>query len=159
MKAQFRAWGLGYDWEREVSTCEPSYYKWTQWLFVKLFERGLAYQKEAPVNWCPGCATVLANEQVLADGSCERSGHVVEQRELKQWFFKTSAYAQTLLDDLAMLPDWPERVRTMQANWIGRSEGAKIHFQVTGGDLLLDCYTTRPDTLYGATFMSNVRLP
>jgi len=123
MKNQFRRWGVGYDWRREVNTSDPDYYKWTQWIFLVLYERGLAYRKKAPVNWCPSCRTGLANEEVV-DGKCERCGAVAEKRDLDQWFFKITDYAQRLLDDLEGLAEWPETVRTMQANWIGRSEGA-----------------------------------
>ena len=150
-KRQFRAWGVEYDWDREIATCEPDYYKWTQWLFLKLYERGLAYRAEADVNWCPGCDTVLANEQVVA-GRCERCGSVVERKKLTQWFFKITAYAQRLLDDLDKLTEWPERVKLMQRNWIGRSEGAQVTFKSEQGDPI-EVFTTRPDTLWGATFL------
>ncbi len=133
MKMQLERWGVGYDWDREVASCEPEYYKWTQWIFLKLFERNLAYKKKAAVNWCPSCATVLANEQVV-DDLCERCDTKVKQRDLEQWFFKISDFAQRLLDDLGTLDGWPERVKTMQANWIGRSEGAKIGFKLEGTD-------------------------
>lgn len=153
MKKQLRSWGVGYDWEREVSTAHPDYYKWTQWIFLKLFERGLAYQKKAPVNWCELCTT-LANEEVLPDGTCERCGRPVEKRDLNQWFFKITEYAQKLLDDLDLLEHWPEKVRNMQANWIGRSEGTRVDFVIeeTGGPCPI--FTTRPDTIYGVTFMA-----
>ena len=121
--------GAVYDWRREVKSHDPLYIQFTQWIFLKFFEAGLAYRKKAPVNWCPGCQTVLANEQVLADGTCERSGDKVEKRDLEQWFFKITDYAQQLLDDLDDL-DWPERVKTMQRNWIGRSEGAEFDLAV-----------------------------
>ncbi|HDY66613.1 MAG TPA: leucine--tRNA ligase [Candidatus Scalindua sp.] len=153
MKKQLEGWGVGYDWDREVTSCEPDYYKWTQWIFLKLFERNLAYNKKAAVNWCPSCATVLANEQVV-DGLCERCDTNVKQRDLEQWFFRISDYAQRLLDDLGTLDEWPERVKTMQANWIGRSEGARINFTLEGSDEVLSCFTTRPDTIFGVTFMS-----
>ncbi|GAX59929.1 leucyl-tRNA synthase [Candidatus Scalindua japonica] len=153
MKIQLEKWGVGYDWDREVASCEPDYYKWTQWIFLKLFEQNLAYKKKAAVNWCPSCATVLANEQVV-DDLCERCDTKVKQRDLEQWFFKISDYAQRLLDDLDTLDGWPERVRTMQANWIGRSEGAKINFALDGSDKAVPCFTTRPDTIFGVTFMS-----
>jgi len=149
-KRQFRAWGVEYDWDREVATCEPDYYKWTQWLFLKLYEAGLAYRQRAKTNYCPRCATVLANEQVVA-GGCERCGTEVERRELTQWFFKITDYAQRLLDDLAQL-EWPEHVKKMQENWIGRSEGAEVDFPGPGGRRI-KVFTTRPDTLWGATFM------
>ncbi|MFO8014987.1 MAG: leucine--tRNA ligase [Phycisphaerae bacterium] len=152
MKQQFRKWGVGYDWRREVNTSDPAYYKWTQWIFLVLYERGLAYRKKAPVNWCPSCQTGLANEEVV-DGACERCGTAAETRDLDQWFFKITEYAQRLLDDLSELDRWPETVRTMQANWIGRSEGARVDFALEDGTPL-PCFTTRPDTLWGVTFMS-----
>jgi len=152
MKRQFRRWGVGYDWRREVNTSDPDYYKWTQWIFLVLQERGLAYRKKAPVNWCPSCQTGLANEEVV-DGQCERCGATAEKRDLDQWFFRITEYAQRLLDDLAELGEWPETVRTMQANWIGRSEGARVDFRLDDGTPL-PCFTTRPDTLWGVTFMS-----
>ena len=153
MKRQLEGWGVGYDWDREVTSCEPDYYKWTQWIFLKLFEHNLAYKKKAAVNWCPSCATVLANEQVV-DGLCERCDTKVKQRDLEQWFFRISDYAQRLLDDLGTLDEWPERVKTMQANWIGRSGGARINFTLEGSDEVIPCFTTRADTIFGVTFMS-----
>lgn len=153
MKKQLEGWGVGYDWDREITSCEPEYYKWTQWIFLKLFEHNLAYKKKAAVNWCPSCATVLANEQVI-DGLCERCETKVKQRDLEQWFFRISNYAQRLLDDLGTLDEWPERVKTMQANWIGRSEGARINFTLEDSDEVISCFTTRPDTIFGVTFMS-----
>ena len=153
MKTQLERWGVGYDWDREVASCDPEYYKWTQWIFLKLFDRNLAYKKKAAVNWCPSCATVLANEQVV-DDLCERCDTKVKQRDLEQWFFRISDFAQRLLDDLETLDGWPERVKTMQANWIGRSEGAKIDFKLEGSDETVPCFTTRPDTIFGVTFMS-----
>lgn len=152
MKEQLNCWGTEYDWSREVTSCLPDYYKWTQWIFLKLYEKGLAFKKRAAVNWCPSCQTVLANEQVIA-GRCERCDTQVTEKELKQWFFKITAYAQRLLDDLAKLKSWPERVRIMQQNWIGRSEGVRIDFPIAGGDSVLSCFTTRVDTIYGATYM------
>ncbi|WP_205697735.1 leucine--tRNA ligase [Conexibacter sp. SYSU D00693] len=148
-RRQFREWGISIDWSREVATHEPEYYRWTQWIFLQLFERGLAYRKEAAVNWCPNDATVLANEQVV-DGRCERCGHEVEVRQLEQWFFRITDYADRLLDDLETI-EWPEHVKTMQRNWIGRSEGAEVVFRCD--DLAIDypVFTTRPDTLFGAT--------
>ena len=149
--ASFKRMGMSFDWARRVRTCDPEYYRWTQWLFLKLFERGLAYRKTAPVNWCPKDQTVLANEQVIA-GACERCGTMVERRDLTQWFFKITDYAQRLLDDMETLDEWPERVLTMQRNWIGRSEGAEVTFTIeeTGDEVRI--FTTRPDTLWGVTF-------
>jgi len=144
--------GASYDWRRVVKSHDPSYIRWTQWIFLQLLEAGLAYRAEAPVNWCPGCQTVLANEQVLADGTCERSGDLVQRKNLEQWFFKITDYAQQLLDDIDDL-DWPERVKTMQRNWIGRSEGATFRLPVAGhDDLDLEVFTTRPDTSFGMTY-------
>ena len=151
MSEQIRRLGAMYDWRREVASHKPDYYKWDQWLFLKLFERGLAYKAEAPVNWCPNDQTVLANEQVV-DGRCERCGHEVIRRNLSQWFFKITDYAERLLADLNQLEHWPERVRTMQRNWIGRSEGALFTMQVDGLDASFDVFTTRPDTIFGMTF-------
>jgi leucyl-tRNA synthetase len=153
MKEQLRSLGLLYDWSKELASCDPAYYRWNQWLFLRMWERGLAYRKQAPVNWCPGCATVLANEQVV-DGRCERSGDPVEIRDLTQWFFRITEYAERLLSGLEDLPYWSERVKTMQRNWIGRSEGAEIRFRVEGFDEPLTVFTTRPDTLFGATFLA-----
>lgn len=153
MKRQIRSWGVGYDWDREIATCDPSYYRWTQWIFLLLYERGLAYQKQAPVNWCELCTT-LANEEVLSDGTCERCGRSVVQKELRQWFFQITAYAQRLLDDLALLDRWPEKVRQMQAHWIGRSEGARLDFTIAETGDPCPVFTTRPDTVYGVTFMA-----
>ncbi|MDR4506312.1 MAG: leucine--tRNA ligase [Candidatus Scalindua sp.] len=153
MKLQLERWGVGYDWDREITSCNPDYYKWTQWIFLKLFKNNLAYKKKASVNWCPSCSTVLANEQVV-EGLCERCDSPVTQRDLEQWFFKISTYAQRLLDDLDTLDHWPEKVKTMQANWIGRSEGARIDFTLQESDETISCFTTRPDTIYGVTFMS-----
>ncbi|MDO8525208.1 MAG: leucine--tRNA ligase [Candidatus Omnitrophota bacterium] len=153
MKRQLNQWGVEYDWDREVISCLPEYYKWTQWIFIKLYEKGLAYKKKAFVNWCPSCKTVLANEQVV-NGVCERCSTEVHQKELEQWFFKITHYAERLLNDLAKLTEWPERVRTMQANWIGRSEGVEIDFKIDGMKDILKCFTTRVDTIYGATFIA-----
>ncbi len=147
---QFRSWGISIDWSREFGTHEPRYYRWTQWIFLKLFERGLAYRKEAAVNWCPKDATVLANEQVI-DGHCERCGTAVELRQLEQWFFRITDYADRLLDDLETI-DWPHHVVTMQRNWIGRSEGAEVTFSSPEIGVDYPVFTTRPDTLFGATF-------
>jgi leucyl-tRNA synthetase len=152
MKKQFDEWGVVYDWSREVTSCNPDYYKWTQWLFVRLFKSGLAYRKAASVNWCSSCKTVLANEQVVG-GLCERCGEAVGERFLEQWFFKITEFADMLLDDLETLREWPERVLVMQRNWIDRSEGAEIVFPVTDSDIGLTCFTTRPDTIFGATFL------
>jgi leucyl-tRNA synthetase len=152
-KEQLAMMGVLYDWDREVTTCEADYYRWTQRLFLLFHERGLAYRAMAPVNWCPVDETVLANEQVI-NGCCWRHPEVpVEKRDLEQWFFKITAYADQLLDDLAPLESWPERVRVMQANWIGRSRGAEVDFPIEGHDEKLRIYTTRPDTLFGVTFM------
>jgi leucyl-tRNA synthetase len=151
IRNQMKRLGWSIDWSREVSTAEPDYYHWTQWLFLKFFEAGLAYRKGAVVNWCPNDQTVLANEQVI-DGRCERCGWEVEARTLEQWFFRITAYADRLLDDMAMLESWPERVLTMQRNWIGRSEGAEVVFRIEELDIDLPVFTTRPDTLFGATF-------
>ena len=152
MREQLKRLGLSYDWNREVATCLPNYYRWTQWIFLQFFEAGLAYQKEAAVNWDPIDQTVLANEQVDNEGRSWRSGAKVERKLLRQWFFKITDYAEQLLNDLDQLSGWPERVKTMQANWIGKSTGAQVTFKTeAGGDLII--YTTRPDTLWGATFM------
>lgn len=140
-----------YDWENEVNTTDPDYYRWTQWIFVKMFENGLAYEKEMPINWCPSCKTGLANEEVK-DGSCDRCGTEVTKKNLRQWMLKITAYAERLLNDLEGL-DWPEKVKKMQADWIGKSYGAEIDFQVEGAEHKIKVFTTRPDTLYGATFM------
>ena len=150
---QLNSWGVGYDWRREITTCLPDYYKWTQWLFLKLYKKGLAYRKQAPVNWCESCKTVLANEQVI-DGACERCSNQVKQRDLKQWFFKITDYADRLLDDLKLLEHWPQRVKTMQDNWIGRSQGVEIDFKLENSDTKLKCFTTRVDTIFGATFLA-----
>jgi leucyl-tRNA synthetase len=150
-REQFKRWGISLDWTREVSSHEPAYYRWTQWIFLKLYEQGLAYREEAPVQWCPVDATVLANEQVI-DGHCERCGSLVEQKRLEQWFFKITDYADRLLEDFDLLESWPEHVVTMQRNWIGRSEGAEVVFHQDDLDLDFTVFTTRPDTLFGATF-------
>src|SRR5438552_2003143 len=153
MKAQMKRLGFAYDWSREVTTCLPDYYKWNQWFFLKLYEKGLAYRKKSKVKWCPKCATVLANEQVVNGGYCWRhEDTLVEQRELEQWFLRTTKYSDELLRDLDRLPGWPEKVRTMQRNWIGRSEGALVDFRLdySGGDVIT-VFTTRVDTIYGAT--------
>jgi leucyl-tRNA synthetase len=147
---QFRSWGISIDWSRELGTHEPSYYRWTQWIFLQLFEAGLAYRREAAVKWCPNDQTVLANEQVV-DGCCERCGAVVEVKQLEQWFFRITDYAERLLSDLDGI-DWPEHVKTMQRNWIGRSEGAEVTFRCEELSIDYPVFTTRPDTLFGATF-------
>ncbi len=152
LKASIERLGAMYDWRREVRSHDPEYIRWTQWIFLRLLEAGLAYRRRAAVNWCPGCQTVLANEQVLPDGTCERSGDVVTKRDLEQWFFRITAYADQLLDDLDGL-DWPERVKVMQRNWIGRSEGAEFDLAVDGRpDLAIRVFTTRPDTSFGMTY-------
>jgi leucyl-tRNA synthetase len=152
MESQFKDMGYSYDWDRTVYTCHPDYYRWTQWIFLQLYKQGLAYKKEAPVNWCPSCQTVLANEQVI-DGLCWRCDSVVTKNNLSQWFLGITRYADELLADLAQLGDWPERVRVMQENWIGRSEGCEITFQVQGQDEKITVYTTRHDTLFGVTYV------
>ncbi len=164
MKEQFRRWGILYDWSKEISSCTPEYYRWNQWLFLRMLEKGIAYKKKAPVNWCPGCKTVLANEQVV-EGACERCGSAVSQRDLEQWFFRITDYADRLLEGLDGLDGWPEKVKVMQRNWVGRSEGAEIDFAVVplGGSAAdpalghqegkITVFTTRPDTIHGATFL------
>ena len=152
-KASMRRYACSFDWDRVFNTCDPEYYKWNQWLFIKLHERGLAYRKDSAVNWCPGCQTVLANEQVVA-GLCERCDSAVTKKKLNQWYFKITDYADRLLDDMAQLEGkWPEKVLMMQRNWIGRSTGANVSFVIEGRKEPVTIYTTRPDTLYGATFM------
>jgi leucyl-tRNA synthetase len=151
IRQQMRRMGWSIDWDRELSTHEPGYYRWTQWLFLRLLEAGLAYRKEGPVKWCPNDQTVLANEQVI-DGRCERCGAEVEGRNLEQWFFRITAYADRLLEEMDLLESWPERVLTMQRNWIGRSQGAEVIFRIEELDIDIPVFTTRPDTLFGATF-------
>lgn len=151
MEKQLKAMGAMFNWDNEVITCLPEYYKWTQWLFLKLYEKGLAYKKKAPVNWCPSCNTVLANEQVQ-DGTCERCGTVVTKKDLTQWFFKITDYADELLEKLDGL-DWPEKTKTMQRHWIGKSTGAQVTFKVSDSDLSFDVFTTRVDTLHGVTYV------
>ena len=162
MKKQLKRLGISYDWDREVNTSKPEYYKWTQWLFLLMYKKGLAYRKKATVNWCPNCATVLANEQVVKEDKCWRCETTVEQRELEQWFFKITDYANRLLADLEKLSGWPEPVKIMQRNWIGKSEGVEINFKLQTSNLktntkskisTLKIYTTRPDTLFGVTYM------
>jgi leucyl-tRNA synthetase len=153
MKGQLQRLGISYDWSRELATCDPEYYKWNQWLFIRMYERGLAYRRRSSVNWCPSCYTVLANEQVV-DGGCWRCGTIVETRDLEQWFFRITAYADELLDATAKLTQWPEKVLTMQRNWIGRSEGARVRFALESDPAThIDVFTTRLDTIYGATFV------
>ena len=152
MREQPKKLGISYDWERELATCLPDYYKWTQWIFVQFFKNGLAYKKKNPVNWCPSCETVLANEQVV-EGACERCGTVVVKKNLEQWYLAITKYAQRLLDDLDKLEGWPQNVKTMQQNWIGRSTGAEVLFDIEGSSEKLCIYTTRPDTLFGVTYM------
>ncbi|HDN79173.1 MAG TPA: leucine--tRNA ligase, partial [Chloroflexi bacterium] len=151
MKEQLRKMGVCYDWDREITSFDPNYYKWNQWYFIQMYKRGLAYKAKAPVNWCPGCKTILANEQVI-DGKCWRCGAEVTKKEFEQWFLRITAYAEELLNDLEKLDRWPERVKIMQRNWIGRSEGANVIFKSEQGDDI-EVFTTRPDTLWGATFM------
>ncbi len=153
MKQQLKRLGLSYDWSREFATCDPDYYRWNQWFFIRMLEKGLAYKKVSPVNWCNSCETVLANEQVI-DEQCWRCDSTVEQKELEQWFFKITEYADELLKDLETLENWPEKVVAMQRNWIGRSEGAEVDFKVIGTNKTIKVFTTRQDTLYGATFLS-----
>ena len=150
-RAQIKALGFSYDWDREVSTCMPDYYKWTQWIFLQLFKQGLAYESEMPINWCPSCKTGLANEEVK-DGECERCHTKVTRKRIRQWVLKITAYADRLLEGLDKV-DWPEPIKLMQRNWIGRSEGASVHFSLPGHKETLEVYTTRPDTLFGATYM------
>ncbi len=153
MKRQLYRWGVCYDWDREVTACLPEYYKWTQWVFLQLFKKGIAYRKNGAVNWCPSCQTVLANEQVI-DGRCERCDSAVQEKALEQWFFKITDYAERLLKDLDLLDHWPERVKLMQKNWIGKSQGTQIDFTLAGAAKeKITCFTTRVDTIFGATYM------
>jgi leucyl-tRNA synthetase len=152
MREQLKQLGLSYDWDREVTTCLPDYYKWTEWLFLQFYKKNLAYKKKSAVNWCPDCATVLANEQVV-NGGCERCGTEVIKKDLEQWFLKITDYAERLLKDIELLKGWPDKVKIMQENWIGRSEGAAVDFRVEGADDVITVFTTRPDTIYGVTFM------
>ncbi|MDR3601636.1 MAG: leucine--tRNA ligase [Desulfosporosinus sp.] len=152
MRRQLQGMGISYDWDREMATCHPGYYKWTQWLFLEFHKHGLVYKKKAAVNWCPSCATVLANEQVV-DGGCERCDTLVTKKNLEQWFFKITDYAETLLRDLDKLPGWPEKVKTMQRNWIGRSEGVEVQFALAARPEKISVYTTRIDTLYGVSYV------
>ena len=150
---QIKALGFSYDWERCVTTCKPDYYKWTQWIFLQLFKKGLAYEAEAPINWCPSCLTGLANEEVK-EGKCERCGTAVTRKTIRQWILKITAYAERLLDDLDGL-DWSESIKLMQKNWIGKSTGAEVNFPIAKSlsNDVLTVYTTRADTLFGATYM------
>src|SRR3989338_8554923 len=152
MRAQMKRLGWGYDWTREIATCDPTYYRWEQWFFLKLYEKGLVYKKNAEVNWDPVDQTVLANEQVV-DGRGWRSGALVERRNTPQWFLKITSYAEELLHDIDQLEHWPPQVRTMQRNWIGRSEGVEIKFAISKHDSLI-VFTTRPDTLFGVTYLA-----
>ncbi|WFD11535.1 leucine--tRNA ligase [Tepidibacter hydrothermalis] len=152
MKEQLKLLGLSYDWDREVATCLPDYYKWTQDLFLKFYEKGLAYKKKSFVNWCPSCETVLANEQVVG-GECERCDSAVIKKDLEQWYLKITDYAEVLLQDIDKLDGWPEKVKIMQKNWIGKSTGAEADFEIKGSDKKLKIFTTRPDTMYGVTYM------
>ena len=154
MTDQLKNMGCSYDWRRRVETCNPDYYKWTQWIFLQFLKKGLAYRKNAPVNWCSSCGTVLANEQVINDGRCWRCDTQVVKRSLEQWFLKITDYAQELLDDLDNLPGWPERVKIMQRNWIGRSTGARLSFREKSTGELLETFTTRFDTIFGVTFLA-----
>lgn len=152
MTRQLKEMGLSYDWDRQVATCKPDYYKWMQWIFIQFYKKGLAYKKDNPVNWCPSCQTVLANEQVV-DGKCERCGTAVGKKNLSQWYFKITDYADRLLENLDKLPGWPDKVKTMQKNWIGKSTGTQISFPIVDSDKVLDVFTTRADTLFGVTYM------
>ncbi len=152
MRNQLKRLGFSYDWDREVATAKPDYYKFTQWMFLMLYNNGLAYKKKSFVNWCPSCQTVLANEQVV-NGKCERCKSEVGKKDLEQWFFKITEYAQKLLDDIDMLDGWPDKVKSMQRNWIGRSEGAEVEFKIDGSDETLTVFTTRPDTIFGVSYM------
>jgi len=152
MRSQLKVLGLSYDWDREVATCHPDYYKWMQWIFIQFFEKGLAYKKKNPVNWCPSCQTVLANEQVI-DGVCERCSTPVGKKDLDQWYLKITDYADRLLADIEKLEGWPNKVKIMQKNWIGKSIGAEVDFKIDGYDKDLKIFTTRPDTLFGVTYM------
>ncbi len=152
MREQLKSLGFSYDWDREVATCKPEYYRWMQWIFIQFYKKGLAYKKDNPVNWCPDCQTVLANEQVV-DGCCERCHTPVTKKHLSQWYLKITDYADRLLDDIDKLDGWPDKVKAMQRNWIGKSTGAEVTFAIDGTDKNLVVYTTRPDTLYGVTYM------
>ncbi|MDD2679567.1 MAG: leucine--tRNA ligase [Candidatus Omnitrophica bacterium] len=152
MEDELKKMGFSYDWEREISTCDSDYYKWNQWIFLKMYEKGLAYKKASSVNWCPNCATTLANEEVI-DGGCWRCHAKVEQKDLEQWYLKITDYKERLLEDLKQLPDWPERVLSMQTNWIGKSQGVEIYFRLKGLNKIIPVFTTRQDTIFGATYI------
>lgn len=152
MREQLKKLGISYDWDREIATCSPDYYKWNQWIFIKMFEKGLAYKKEAAVNWCPSCKTVLANEQVV-NGGCERCESLVERKNLSQWFFKITDYVERLLEDAEKLDGWPDKVKLMQKNWIGKSEGAEITFAIENIEENISVFTTRPDTIFGVSYL------
>lgn len=152
MKRQLQEMGISYDWDREVATCHPGYYRWTQWIFLQFYKHGLVYKKKAAVNWCPSCATVLANEQVV-EGACERCDTPVTKKDLEQWFFKITDYSEQLLNDLDKLTGWPEKVKTMQRNWIGRSEGVEAKFKVVGSTRMISVFTTRVDTIFGVSYL------
>ena len=151
-RPQLKRLGLSYDWDREIITCDKEYYRWNQWFFLKFYEKGLVYQKKASANWCPNCYTILANEQVI-DGNCYRCETSVVQKTLKQWFFRITRYADELLEEIKDTKDWPSTVKKMQANWIGRSEGIQINFQMAHNQKKIPVYTTRPDTVFGATYL------
>jgi leucyl-tRNA synthetase len=152
METELKRMGLSYDWGREVSTCDPDYYRWNQWIFIKMFEKGLAYKKASSVNWCPSCATTLANEEVI-DGGCWRCHTKVEQKDLDQWYLRITRYKERLLDDLNQLKLWPERVIAMQTNWIGKSSGCEIYFRRKDNNEVIPVFTTRADTIFGATYI------
>jgi len=153
MRRELRALGLSYDWSREVATCEPEYYRWNQWIFLKMLERGLAYRKQSPVNWCPSCQTTLANEEVI-EGGCWRCKTPVEQKQLEQWYLKITAYKERLFENLQKLSEWPSRVVAMQSNWIGKSQGVEIYFPLKGDpSRRITVFTTRADTIFGATYV------
>ena len=152
MEDELKKMGFSYDWEREIATCDSSYYKWNQWIFLKMFEKGLAYKKASGVNWCPSCSTTLANEEVV-DGGCWRCHSKVEQKDLEQWYLKITEYRERLLEDLKQLKDWPERVLSMQANWIGKSQGVEIYFKLKESGQTIPVFTTRQDTIFGATYI------
>ena len=152
MRQQQKDMGFSYDWDREIASLHENYYKWNQWIFLKFYEKGLAYKKKAAANWCPNCATVLANEQVI-DGKCWRCESDVTETFLEQWFFKITDYAEELLNDIEKLEHWPERVKVMQKNWIGKSYGVEIFFKLDGTNKTLPTFTTRPDTIYSVTFI------